>query len=159
MGVGAWVGRRLGDVGYALVARRRRIALANLARAFPSLTPLARRRVARRSFQHLGTVFTESCFVLHRPLEHVTAQITIEGIEHVREMMERYGRALVLTAHLGNWELLSLAPALTGYPLTVVARALDSTAFDAWADRLRRTAGVEIVDRSEERRVGKECRL
>jgi KDO2-lipid IV(A) lauroyltransferase len=53
----------------------------------------------------------------------------------------------MLTAHLGNWELLTLAPAMTGYPLTVVARSLESRALDAWADRLRRTAGVEVVDK------------
>jgi len=107
----------------------------------------ARRQVARRSFQHLGMVLAEGCFVLARPLEQVTRQITIEGLAHVRDVVEHHGRALILTAHLGNWELLTLAPALTGYPLTVVARALDSATADAWADRLRRTAGVEVVDK------------
>jgi KDO2-lipid IV(A) lauroyltransferase len=143
----AWIGRRLGDLGYVVLARRRRLALANLATAFPAMPSRARRQVARRSFQHLGMVLAEGCFVLGRPLEQVTGQIAIEGLAHVREVFERHGRALILTAHLGNWELLTLAPALTGYPLTVVARALDSAAADAWADRLRRTAGVEVVDK------------
>jgi KDO2-lipid IV(A) lauroyltransferase len=31
--------------------------------------------------------------------------------------------------------------------LTVVARALDFQALDAWADRLRRTTGVEVIDK------------
>jgi KDO2-lipid IV(A) lauroyltransferase len=145
--VAAWVGRRLGDLGYALLGRRRRLALDNLTHALPALTPAARRRVARRSFQHLGMVFTESCFVLHRPLAQAAAQIEIEGTRHLRAVIEGHGRALVLTAHLGNWELLTLAPALTGYPLSVVARALDSSTLDAWADRLRRTAGVEVIDK------------
>ncbi len=130
-----------------MLARRRRLALANLAQAFPELPLAARRRIARRSFQHLGMVFTEGCFVLRRPLATVTAQIAIDGIERVREVLETHGRALILTAHLGNWELLTLAPALTGYPLTVVARALDSSALDAWATRLRQTAGVEVIDK------------
>lgn len=94
-------------------------------------------------------LFAEGCFVLRQPLERVTAQLGIEGVEHLRAVLERHGRALVLTAHLGNWELLTLAPALTGYPLTVVARALDSPALGAWADRLRRTAGVEVIDKRE----------
>jgi KDO2-lipid IV(A) lauroyltransferase len=145
--VAAWLGRRLGDLGYGLLRRRRRLALANLAQAFPELTPSARRRLARASFQHLGTLVTEGCFVLHHPLERATAQLHLHGLEHLRAAVERHGRALLLTAHLGNWELLTLAPALTGYPLTVVARALDSARLDAWADRLRRTAGVEVVDK------------
>ena len=64
-------------------------------------------------------------------------------------MFDRHGRALVLTAHLGNWELLTLAPALTGYPLAVVARALDSPTLNVWADRIRRTGGVDIIDKRE----------
>jgi KDO2-lipid IV(A) lauroyltransferase len=145
----AWLGRRFGDLGYALLGRRRRIALSNLTGAFPSLTAHARRRIARQSFQHLGMVLTEGLFVLRQPLARVTEQITLEGIDHVREVFDRHGRALVLTAHLGNWELLTLAPALTGYPLTVVARPLDSAGLNVWADRIRRTAGVEVVDKRQ----------
>jgi len=125
------------------------VALANLAQAFPDRTPAVRRRIARQSFQHLGMLFVESCFVLRRPLEQITAQITLEGREYLRAVLERHGRALILTAHLGNWELLALGPALTGYPLTVVARALDSRALGAWAARLRQTAGVEVIDKRD----------
>jgi Kdo2-lipid IVA lauroyltransferase/acyltransferase len=38
---------------------------------------------------------------------------------------------------------------LTGYPLTVVARALDSGTLNFWADRVRRTAGVEVIDKRD----------
>jgi Kdo2-lipid IVA lauroyltransferase/acyltransferase len=143
----AWLGRRLGDLAYALLVGRRRLALANLLQAFPERSPADRRGIARRSFQHLGMVFTEACFVLGRPLDQVTAQISVEGLEHLRAVVDRHGRALLLTAHLGNWELLALAPVLTGYPLTVVARARSS--LGVWADGLRRTAGVEVVDKDD----------
>jgi KDO2-lipid IV(A) lauroyltransferase len=94
-------------------------------------------------------VFAEGCFVLRHPVDAVAAQVSVEGLAHLRAAIDRHGRALVLTAHLGNWELLTLCPVLTGYPLTVVARALDSPALAAWADRLRRAAGVEVVDKRE----------
>ena len=147
--VAGWLGRRLGDLAYAALPRRRRLATANVGQAFPSLAPAARRRIARRSFQHLGMVFAEGCFVLRHPIERVAGQVSVEGLEHLSAAVERHGRALVLTGHLGNWELLTLCPVLTGYPLTVVARALDSPSLAAWADRLRRAAGVEVVDKRE----------
>ena len=145
--VSAWLGRRLGDAAYAVLSRRRRIALANLGQAFPDLDRSTRRRIARRSFQHLGMAVGEGCFAVRQPLSRVTAQVEITGLEHLRKTLERDGRGLVLSAHLGNWELLTLAPAITGLPLTVVARALDRPSLDAWADRLRRTTGVEVVDK------------
>lgn len=59
--------------------------------------------------------------------------------------MKRHGRALGLSAHLGNWELLALAHRLTPYSLTVVVRPLDSPALQALAERVRRKTGVEII--------------
>jgi predicted LPLAT superfamily acyltransferase len=61
--------------------------------------------------------------------------------------MAKHGRALVLTAHLGNWELLALAHRLTGIPTTVVMRALDAAWLDVMADRLRRWSGIELVEK------------
>ena len=145
----AWCARRLGDVAYAVLGRRRRLALANLAHALPTMPSSARRALARRSFQHIGMVVMEGLFVVQKPIEEITAGTTVEGLEHLQDAVDRHGRALMLTAHLGNWELLTLAPVLTGYPLTVVARTLDWAALNAWADRLRRKVGVEVVDKRD----------
>ena len=117
----------------------------NLALAFPALAPAARRAICRRSFQHLGVMLVELCATLARPLERTLSTITLGGLEHLRRAMEAHGRALVLTAHLGNWELLAAAHRLTGYPLAIVVRPLDSPWLDALADRLRRKAGVELI--------------
>jgi KDO2-lipid IV(A) lauroyltransferase len=143
------VGRRLGDLAFLALRRRRRLALTNLALALPHLDAAERHRIGRRSFEHLGMVFTESCFIIHRPLPQVTALLTLDGTEHLEAVLREHGRALVLTAHLGNWEMLTLAPAMTGHPLSVVARALDSPMLDAWANGLRRKAGVEVIDKRD----------
>ncbi len=119
--------------------------MANLALAFPGLAPAGRRRICRRSFQHLGVTFVELCAALARPLEETLQRIQLEGLEHLRHAMEAHGRALVLTAHLGNWELLAAAHRLTGYPLAIVVRPLDSPSLNAVADRLRRKSGVELI--------------
>ena len=89
----------------------------------------------------------ELCATLTQPLERVLATITLEGLEHLRRAMEVHRRALVLTAHLGNWELLSVARQLTGYPLAIVVRPLDSPWLNALADRLRRKSGVELIEK------------
>ncbi|MGH2394887.1 MAG: lysophospholipid acyltransferase family protein, partial [Candidatus Limnocylindria bacterium] len=51
-GVASWLGRRMGDLAYLLLRGRRRIALANLAQAFPEMTEADRRSLCRRSCQH-----------------------------------------------------------------------------------------------------------
>ncbi|HXG05448.1 MAG TPA: lysophospholipid acyltransferase family protein [Candidatus Binatia bacterium] len=143
--LGAWLGRRLGEVGYLVLGRRRRLALANLAAAFPELDPRERRRLSRRAFQHLGLIVVELAGVLRRPLSAWLGRIRLEGLEHLEDVMKRHGRALALSAHLGNWEMLSVAHRLTPYPLAVVVRPLDSPSLQVLAERARLKTGVEII--------------
>lgn len=84
---------------------------------------------------------------LVRPLEDTIARLRIEGLEHVRSAMQRHGRVLLLTAHLGNWELLPAACHLTGFQLSVVLRPLDAPWLDRLARRLREKSGVELIDK------------
>jgi KDO2-lipid IV(A) lauroyltransferase len=142
-----WLGRRFGDLAYAALRRRRRIALVNLSRAYPELPVAERRRLARRAAQHLGMTLVELPRLLTAPLEETLARIRLDGIEHLHAAMSAHGRALVLTAHLGNWEILCAAHRLTEYGLSVVVRPLDAPWLDAVAERLRRRTGVDVIDK------------
>ena len=139
------VGRRLGDLTALVLPRRRRVTLANLALAFPELTPAEHRRLAREAWRHLGMTVMELARLLVRPLESTLQELTFEGLAHLHGAMKTDGCALMLTAHLGNWEYLSAAARLTGYPLSIVVRPLDSPVLDAVAERMRRKTGVELI--------------
>jgi KDO2-lipid IV(A) lauroyltransferase len=145
--VAGWLGRRVGDVMAAWPGRRRRTALDNLAVAFPELGPAARRRLARASWQHLGIMFMELARMLAFPLDATLRTITFDGLEHLDAAMKEHGRALLLGAHLGNWELLVAAHRLTAYGMSVVVRSLDAAPLDALASELRRKTGVELIDK------------
>ena len=92
---------------------------------------------------------SELSAVLTRPLDRALRRFTLDGIEELEAVMETHGRALMLTAHLGNWELLSVAHRLTRFPLTIVTRPLDSRGLNAIAERLRERTGVELVDKRQ----------
>ena len=141
------IGRRLGDLTALALPSRRKGALANVALAFPDLPDTERRRLARRSWQHLGMTVVELARLLGRPIEATLDELAFDGLEHLRGTMSEHGRALVLTAHLGNWEYLSGAARLAGYPLSVVVRPLDSPALDVLAAAMRRKTGAALIDK------------
>ncbi len=147
--MGEWLGRRAGDLAFVALGRRRRMALANLTTAFPALSATDRRQLCRRSYQHLGVMAVELMRMLAEPVGELLARITVEGREHLEAAMGSAGRALLLTAHLGNWELLPFAHRLTRYPLTVVARPLDSALVNRLTTRLRAKSGVELIDKRD----------
>jgi Kdo2-lipid IVA lauroyltransferase/acyltransferase len=111
------------------------------------MSPRDRRAICRESFQHLGLMFVELCAALVDPPQRTLEAIAVDGLDHLKQAMGRHGRALVLTAHLGNWELLPFAHRLMGLPASVVVRPLDAPWLDAVADRLRRLAGMELIDK------------
>jgi KDO2-lipid IV(A) lauroyltransferase len=148
MGAGAWVGAGLGDLAWLLLPRRRAIALGNLARALGGGHPAPEvRRLGRRSFQHLGMTFVETCELFFRPPASILARVEMNGGERLREAAAQGKGVLVLTAHYGNWELLGAAHILSGLPLSVVARPLDQPLLERLAARLRRRAGIELIDK------------
>jgi len=141
-----WVGRRLGDLGWWVLARRRGVAVANLRRAFgDERSAAALERLARQSFQHLGMNVTEVCVLLFRPRAAMLARMELVGHDHLERAAARGKGILLLSAHLGNWELLASSHALTAFPLSIVVRPLDEPLLQRLAERFRRRSGVELI--------------
>lgn len=92
-------------------------------------------------------VAVEVTRLLRHPDEPALADIDVEGREHLDRVMATAGRALAITAHLGNWELLSRVPRLTSYPISIVVRPLDARWLDPIVQRARRAGGVDVIEK------------
>jgi KDO2-lipid IV(A) lauroyltransferase len=146
VGIALWVGRRLGDLGWWMLPRRRALAVANLQRALGSERPAAAvERLARQSFHHVGMNVAEVCVLLFRPRAVMLARMDLVGHDHLEQAAARGKGILLLSAHLGNWELLALSHALTAFPLSIVVRPLDEPLLQRLAERFRRRSGVELI--------------
>jgi len=144
--LGLWVGRRLGDGAWWLLPRRRSLTCDNLARAFGGeRSPREIRRVARQSFEHLGMNLIEVCVLLFRPTTAMLSRLELTGHEHLEQAAAEGKGILLLSAHLGNWELLGLSHALSDFELSMVIRPLDDPWLDRLAARFRRRTGVELI--------------
>ena len=144
------IGRRVGDLIWVAMPSRRVLALANVAQAFPEMPASERRRVAYRSFQHLGMVAVEVCRAIREPVTSTLAGVQVDGLAHVEQVMATHGRALVVSAHLGNWELRTLlGHQLSSVPMSIVVRPLDTSALNGVVRRLRATAGATIIDKRD----------
>jgi KDO2-lipid IV(A) lauroyltransferase len=137
----------LGEVAYWALPGRRRVALSNLALAFgPSLPPAARRRVARENFRHLGLTVMECCRLFLGPPGAMLRQVRMEGVEHAKAALAEGRGAFLLTAHLGNWEILAASHSLTGLTdLNVVIRPLDNPFLDAMVAQGRARTPIRLI--------------
>jgi KDO2-lipid IV(A) lauroyltransferase len=100
------------------IARRNRIGMRNLTLAFPEKTEEERREILRRSWDNMGRTAGEYFFI-DRIWDFDAAatkpgRIEIEGVERFVKLATDDKPAIVLSAHLANWELPMVAAARHG---------------------------------------------
>ena len=135
--------RGIGHVAATVLPYERRVAAANLQRAFPDWTDARRRRVRRRTFTHLAESAAELLFV-----ERLAERVELTGADRLRDAAAAQG-ALLVGGHIGNWELFGVALARAGVPLSVIARRVFDPRFDRWMRGYRKRFGIETIVRDE----------
>lgn len=134
---------------YALVPRFRRVAHRNLALAMPQVSPAERRRMVRDFFVNLGRMLSEFAKFPAYTRENVSRVITYDGFENYAEALARGRGVLVLTGHLGAWELSAFAHSVYGYPMHVVIRALDNPYLNQLVNGRRTLAGNRMIEKRD----------
>ena len=135
--------RFLGSAAYLFSARDRRIALANLALAFPDRTPADRRRIARRSLQNFALVVLDLLWFA-RDTEARMSRWCVETPDFAPRAAPKVPRIAVI-GHHGNWEILANYTPRHVAPLMVVSMPLKNPAVEALLHRTRENTGGQIL--------------
>lgn len=141
------LGAAAGDLFYRLDRTRRAIARVNLEIAFPHLPEQEREAILRRSCRNLGRSAAEFCHLHRLSPETVRERVVIDDPKAWEEAIDQAHRrgGIVLTGHVGNWELLAYAHGLLGHPVTLVHRAFGNAPLDALVTAIRAGAGTRSV--------------
>ena len=67
------------------------------------------------------------------------------GFEHFENARARGKGTVLVTAHLGNWELGGTLLALRGLPMTVITLEEPTTELTRWRDELRQRLGIKTI--------------
>jgi Kdo2-lipid IVA lauroyltransferase/acyltransferase len=134
---------------YILLARLRRVGEINLERALPQLTPEERRTVLRGVYRNLGWQLVEFCRMPRYTPKNIDDWIRTEGLEHYLAARDRGNGVLVLTGHLGAWELSSFYHSLMGYPMGMVIRRLDNRFLDEFVNGIRCMHGNHVLHKDD----------
>jgi KDO2-lipid IV(A) lauroyltransferase len=124
-------GDAFGMAIYALDRRHRKIAFSNLARSYRGeMDVQAVRQLNRAVFRNIGRIPFEIGRSLIETPEQTTRRMTVRGRRHLDRARQKGRGVLLLTAHLGNWEMAPAAYFCLGGKGAVVYRPLDQPALD-----------------------------
>jgi KDO2-lipid IV(A) lauroyltransferase len=148
-GVARGLGAGIGSAAFHAIGRLRRVGLRNLELAYPEWTPAQRIRVLRRVYRNLGWQLAEFCLMSGYTRERAADFIEYDGLEHYLQARDRRKGVLVLTGHLGAWELSSFYHSLAGMPMGLVIRRLDNPLVDRFVNRIRCLHGNRVIHKDD----------
>ncbi len=139
------LGARLGDLGRRLDRRHPRVARYNLETVMPELDPTERNMVIERCFAHFGATLIDNISLGRFGPVEICRRLTLEGWQHLDEAEREGHGTLVVTAHLGNWEIVGYALALYKGETHVVARPTRNRYVDRDLQRFRERFGNRTI--------------
>jgi KDO2-lipid IV(A) lauroyltransferase len=143
------IGAAIGAIAFRTLGRLRRVGVRNLELAFPEMTAQDREATLRSEYRNLGFLLAEFCKMSDYTAATASRFIRYEGLENYLAARERGKGVLVLTGHLGAWELSSFYHSLMGMPMGMVIRRLDNPLVDAFVNRIRCLHGNRVIHKDD----------
>ena len=148
-GIARALGAGVGAIAWRVLGRLRNVGLRNLEIAFPEKTDRDRREILRGEYRSLGWQIGEFCKMRGYTAAGASHFIRYDGLEHYLAAREEGRGVLVLTGHLGAWELSSFYHSLMGYPMSLVIRRLDNPLVDSFVNAIRSLHGNRVVHKDD----------
>jgi KDO2-lipid IV(A) lauroyltransferase len=149
--VALFVSTRIARLGYYLLGNLRKVGYRNLEIAMPELQQPEREKLVKGSFESLGRVLGEvSQFHKATParLEHLI-EFHIDHLLELYAKVRHQGRgAIVVTGHIGNWELFVFAFAAIYEPMSYLARPIDNPLIEEMTVRIRSRFGNRPINKT-----------
>jgi len=139
------IGRGIGNIGYAVAGKRRRLTLDNLKKALgEEKSDRELKTVARKSFSNLGMALVEYFTFPSLDIREAEKISEVEGEEHLKDAVEKGQGVLALTVHLDNVDLAGALLALRGFPIAIIAKPVRNPAVDRALINGREATGVKV---------------
>jgi KDO2-lipid IV(A) lauroyltransferase len=143
-------GARIAALGYWPLGIRRRVVETQIAGAFPDWDHTRVLQVARAAYENLGRTSVEAALLPGLSRERVIALFDPQGDWDVLAAAHAAGKGvIVVTGHIGNWELAGSYIAARGIPIEGVTRRMTNSMFDRYLTATREKAGLGVIADSD----------
>ncbi|PQV63678.1 KDO2-lipid IV(A) lauroyltransferase [Abditibacterium utsteinense] len=147
-----YLGQLLGLTFFAVAKKRRELAIDNIQKALATNRAQSI-RIARRSAQNWGMT---TCEFLHSPgvsESELRDYVSLQGEEHLEHALAAGQGAILITAHFGNWELLT-ARLAQQHRVAGVVRPLSNATMQNHMLGVRRSQNIGLVSKNAAARPG-----
>lgn len=135
-----------GRCAFFVMPRRRRIAFENFAQVLglPPADPQVK-RTARHAFGNYFKMFADFMLMDTLKPDEIRHMVRPEGRERIDRALAEGKGAIVVTAHVSNWDILAAASAVYGYPISAVTNELPSDGLNELVITSRERIGMKMI--------------
>jgi len=143
-----FLGGRAGILLFYILPKHRKQTIENLRLAFrQKKTEVQIFNIAKRVFENLGKNAAEFASLPKINKNNIDRFVKVSGIEKIDKALADKKGLIVLSCHLGNWELSAVYFALKGYPSNAIVRPLRYKRFDRLVNAMRSSKGLKLIPR------------
>ena len=118
-----------------------------LKRSFPGKTHNEIEAIMQEMYRNFGLNTVEMFQLLSKGIKSFDYQYSIAGEDYLREALKRGKGVLILSAHIGNWELGAAIMAKHKYPIDLIVKAIKNKHLNDFITTKRRAFGVNVIFR------------
>ncbi len=111
----------ISDLHYLFAAKDRRITKENLKVIFPDKSDREISRIKINMFRNFAKYLVDFFRFSKLDTKYIKENIKVENIHYIDEALSKGKGTIIVSAHLGNWELGGVVIALLGYSFWIVA--------------------------------------
>jgi len=143
---------------YFFSRKERAKAVRNLSMAFGSeKSPDEILYICRNCFRNMGKGLIEFFQFPRLNSANFGKLVTLEGKENIDNTLKKGKGVIILTAHLGNWELVGAGLPLSGYKTSTIVRPEKLQLIDEWVNRRREGTGLNCIGRGASVKSALQC--
>jgi KDO2-lipid IV(A) lauroyltransferase len=140
-------GKLLGLLFYSLAIPHRRLVRRNLQFCYPEWSAKEIRELSRRIFMNFGITLVEMLQCTFMSHEEVLNALRVEGEENFNKAFKSNRGIVIVSAHMGNWEVGLHITNYYGKPMLGVAAKTRYGWADIFLSRSRNRLGNTIIDK------------
>lgn len=140
------IGAKVGAMGFKPLGVRRQVVERQIAAAFPEMSREQVADLAKRSYEHLGRSAIETALLPGVGQAGVLRLVNeVENWDAIERAKSAGKGIIIVSGHLGNWELAAAYVAARGVPFDVIVRKMGNPFFDRYLNQTREQLGVNVV--------------
>ena len=133
--------------GLKCLRPRMKVALENLKVAYPESSESWRRETVKKCYEHLAWMVAEYFALVGNPRQVLDWFPSVHGISVLDRFLSSGRGCILLTGHLGNWELLAAWVAQAGYPVAALVRNPDDPDAAELTRQYRTRVGLKTFEK------------